>query len=650
MTGYFEIISTSTPHIYHSALVFTPKTSIVRKLYETHARPFVRAVHGVQLSWDQSTTTKTCSYAIELAVWSQCGRFIAITPRDTVLVDILDSATLQRLQTLESPEDIPTIYRGLAFSPGSHVSTSCSAGSKGGNASENWELSVVSWDLQTGGIIGTVKRQGPDAHITRTPHIAHSMNGKTVGVFHWRYCGRPTISIFDIVSGVHTHSHSFPCPFSDMPWSWYSPLLGDIWTHGESLRFPILKGSTVTIWEVGFASGAMPTEVETLSLPLAESPDVEQVLLLPTSCRLAGTISHKLWVWDVRNPKSLLSHLGVKSNPRMSFSSDGRFFACSATGSDIYLWKESPTGYILLETLASSAKYPELLLSPNGELIVAFGDRTIQLWRTKGFTTPFGVLARSIANFVLDFSPDETLAVVARKKDKVVKIIDLKSGAQPLIIDASMEVYGLRVTKNIIVVIGGSKVIAWKLPSGDRVPNASMNVGDSARTINFHGRQKDHIPVTASISPDLSHAALTTKDVLHQRLHIYSVSTGECRWSEVISGDTPWFTPDGRGIWCALDSGEALEWRITDYGYGDTSFTRSSEVVDVKHPPEGYPWGSSRGYQTTDDGWVLGPDGKRLLMLPPPWQSYPVRRVWNGRFLALLHGALSEPVILKLDS
>ena len=38
-----------------------------------------------------------------------------------------------------------------------------------------------------------------------------------------------------------------------------------------------------------------------------------------------------------------------------------------------------------------------------------------------------------------------------------------------------------------------------------------------------------------------------------------------------------------------------------------------------------------------------------LLQLPPPWQSCAVLRVWKGQFLALLHGRLSEPVILELD-
>jgi hypothetical protein len=36
-------------------------------------------------------------------------------------------------------------------------------------------------------------------------------------------------------------------------------------------------------------------------------------------------------------------------------------------------------------------------------------------------------------------------------------------------------------------------------------------------------------------------------------------------------------------------------------------------------------------------------------MLPPPWQSCLVQRVWKGWFLALLHEGLSEAVVLEME-
>ena len=699
-TGFFEIISASSPHIYHSALASTPRASIVRKLYEPYADPFTRVVHGAAMSWDLNTAATTLPYAIRVAVWSQCNRFIAIARGDTVAVDILDSSTLQRLQTLDSHQKTSALCGALAFSPdGRMLTCSGDGGGPGSGGGSSLELFLVSWDLQTGGIISTIREQGPGQHIAGNPSIAYSRNGKMVCIFYW-FHGSAMILTYDVVSGIRMHSHLLGSPFANGdPFSDHGSVSIDIWTHGESLRFVTTGPMTMTIWEIGFASGTTPMEVETLPIPdtvCSTFPShndyndlTERVRFLPVSCRLAIAHEGKVTVWDTRNSKSLLSHADPKCHPRISFSSDGSFFACSTTGTEIHLWKESRTGYRYHKTLTSSTEYSNPLISPNGKLVVAaggrairlwhtksfpattssiltrapqhfekivsFGDRIIRSWYTKSFTTPAsGLLTRTpqhTANFVLDFSPDGALAIFARREDNVVTVLDLESGVPQLIINASMGVYGLRVTMTNAVVIGDDKVVAWNLLAGDGVPNGSVGIGDSTWTLNFSGQRQGNV-VTASISPDLHHVAFVTFGLPGlRRLYIYSASTGEYIGHSTTNGNTPWFTPDGRGIWCAVSSGEAEVWTIAAYGYpGPSLLVREAPIVDGKHLPEGYPWGSSRGYQTTNYGWVLGPDGKRLLMLAPHWQSYPVRQLWNGRFLALLHDILPGPVILELEA
>ena len=567
-------------------------------------------------------------------------------------MDILDPVTLQRLQTLKSPQNAHAPHKALIFSPDSRVLTYSSGGGS--------EQSLISWDLQTGGVISVIRPRAPSGHTAKKSSIVYSMDGKMIGVVYWG-CNTTIILTYDVVSGVRIHSHLLGRPFSASgPLSGDIPFLNDIWTHGESIRFATIRpaAAAIIIWDVRFASGTTPTEIETFSIP----DDVRSVLhadrignftdlarLLSTKCRLA--LAHKggVLVWDTRNPKSLLSHTEIKCNAKMSFSSDGRFFACSTDEPEIYLWKESPTGYTLHGTVVSSAGGSTPFLSPDGESIVAFElqDRTIQPWHTKNFTTPSSTLStrapQYTTNFILDFSPDGALAVVAGWGDNVVTVLDLKSSVPQLIIDTTMGVYGLRVTRNTVVILGEGMMVTWNLPVGDCVPNARASTKDSTRTTNLSSWPEGDV-IAASISPDVQHVAFTTFGLL---LYIYSASTGECLGHSSTGGIVPWFTPDGRGVWCAAGSGIAELWTITENGP-----RRMFEVpaVDLEYPPEGYPWRSSRGYQTTSDGWVLGPDGKRLLMLPPPWQSYPVQRVWNGRFLALLDGILSEPVILELDS
>ena len=645
VTGYFEIIDASSQHIYHSALVVAPETSIVRKLYGSYAHPFTRIVRGATMSWDKNTATTIRPSGISLAVWSPCDRFIAIVWSGWTRIDVLDSATLQRLQTHQPALTLATVHETIVFSPDSRILSIS-------RYLDQW-LHVDSWDLQTGGIASAIKWEGQGLSVVGNPSIAYSTNGKMVGVL-CRYdddantANTADIFIFDVATGTHIHSHSLNSGI---------PLSNDIWAHGESLRFATVDAKSITIWEVGFSSGTTPTEVETLPSPDDFDPTVPpeggnrtaRVRLLSASCRLALNFRDKVLVWDIRNSKCLLDFTDTRLYPKMTFSSDGRFFACSTTESETYLWKESPAGYILHEILASSGPRSNPLLSPNGESIAVSNSSTIRLWRTTSFTVPpSNTLTRApqhTGNFLLDFSPDGTLVVVSTG-DSVVTVLNLMSGVPQLTIDTGMVVYYLRVIGNTVVVIGTQEVIAWDLPTGDCVPDATMSLEDSAWRTDLSGQQLDQV-LTATISSDFRYIAFATSnypDDFDHHLSIYSASTGECLGHGNTEGSTLWFFPNGCDVWCSSGR-EAEVWRVDD----ERKVLELQGTVDVEHPPEGYPWTSSRGYRVTDDRWILDPDGKRLLMLPAPWQSDELNRVWKGKLLTLLHGGLSEPIILDVE-
>ena len=234
--------------------------------------------------------------------------------------------------------------------------------------------------------------------------------------------------------------------------------------------------------------------------------------------------------------------------------------------------------------------------------------------------------------------------MVARKENSTVMVLDLKSGTPHLTIDTSIEVYGLRVIENTVVVIGDTKVITWNLPGGDYIPNARVNCEDCTQMIHFGNGHEGGRLVSTSISLDLHFIALT-KDWDHC-LYVYETSSGQCLVKLWTDADWVWFAPDGHTIWCTSHDGRADAWVIT--GSDRINLVHRTPVVDIEHPPHGHPWQSSHGYQVMNGKWALSPDRKRLLMLPPAWQSPGVYQVWNGQFLALLNGSLSEPVILDL--
>ena len=661
VTRHFKIISTSSPHIYHSALVLTPRQSIVQKLYKSHAQPFVRVVHGMPVLWDSSAAVSTFRSKIQPAVWSPCSRLIAIGSSNTKRVDMLDSATLQRLQSFEFSREVPSRPEALAFSPDSRMLTAVIC-----HDIPNTGGLVVSWDLQTGGVVSAIERKGYHDTKVGNTHITYSMNGRMVAALS-RYESSTTISIYDVASGVYMHDVCHGARTSQDP-ALGPPHVYKIWTHGESLRFATPRPAGIAIWEVGFAPYSTPAEIESLSTPdnavktcffkPKGKTDIAGTEFHPASSRLAFVCAETegtfiLRVWDTRASKLLLHHRDIGPSHQMTFSSDGRFFACITDGSGVYLWKESTTGYTLLEKLVPDSRNPEPSLSPSGGsiMIITFDSTsTIHLWHTKSFTpSTSNALAQtvhhSIQNFLLEFLPDRPLAVITRKKEKVLTVLDLESGVPQLTIDTSAEVYGFRPIKNTVVVIGDEKVICWDLPAGTFLPDASMNVGDSTQTITF-GKVKDSIVVAASISFDFRYVALIRHNLAgrrHNFLDVRCTSTGRTIREEIWVCAV-WFTPGERDIWCAAKN-EAKVFTITP-----DALDYVGTIAGFEYGSWGCPWGSSHGYKITDEGWILCRDGKRLLMLPPLWQShFREEQVWNGKFLALLHGELPEVVILELE-
>ena len=656
--GYFEIISASSPHIYHSALVLTPKTSIIRKLYESHARPFTRVVHGMPESWDSSNAVAVCPFKIKLAVWSSCNRFIAVSPKDFMTVNVLDSATLQQLQSFNFPSGEESVEpESLVFSPESRMVTCFSC-----HPPKSWrperDAFVVSWDLQTGCIVSAIRCQPSGRYVQGSARITYSTNGKTVAVLCW-YSFYSTISIYDVATGVFMHNvHHSDLGDVSRPKDGI-PALFDIWTHGESLRF-VTPGSktTINIWEVELAPGAWPIRVETHSVPninqrstfgqRRNNPLAVHTRFLPTLSRLAFNWGGSLRVTTCGARPSEFLICDTKDAtffPDVTFSSDGRFFACP-TAESVYLWIESSTSYVLHAKLTSGKP----LLSPNGESIVTLNGPIIRLWHTKTLTTPAAGISTGPSHrgdFVVEFHPNMPLGMVVRQGDDMVTILDLSSGIAQSTINAGMEVYGLRVTESAVVVIGSEEVVAWNLPGGGNHSGATTGIEDSIYTITLGNNNPNKTVVAASISLNLDYIVRAREAIGGcYHLSIYRSSTHHHLRSVYVKGNTLWFAPNGHKIFCTTDGNNGDVVEISQSGHVSSTPVAN---IDSEHQSWRFPWSPPPGHRVTNDGWILGLNGRRLLILPPPWRSSAVRRVWNGQFLALLHGELPDPVILELE-
>jgi len=566
---------------------------------------------------------------IRTAVWSPCSSLIAVVcGRSKATIEILDAATLGQLTILHYPLGELGGPPWLAFSPDARLLTW--SGETPGD--------FISWDVQTGVVVSIIP-SGKCGHILDRSSVTYSACGTMFGA-SFRNGDTFTISIYSVRSHACIASHLVD-----------GTALHRIWTHGNCLRFAATTTDSIKTWEVGLTPAHSPTEVGSLCPP----DNVRHFSFHPTPSRLAFTSRGEVKVWDPQGSKFLLESAHDKWSRRVSFSLDGSFLACGTSGPEFYLWKESPTGYTLHRKLATDSEGSEPLISPCGQSIIAFGGSTVQLWRTTDSTTPLSITPSQISqrsenNLIVVFSPDKTLAAVARMEDKTVTVLEPKSGVSRLIIDTGTKVHGVGVAGSTIVVVGDGHITTWNLPSGSRDSTPKANINNRLWTTPFN-----HPPFpssgsrpTASVSPNLCHAAIVEHRHAGSHLHLYDLRTGDCLASVPTGSETsPWFAPDGREIWCVTDGGEADLWEIVKNGEpATTSLEHRGSPI---HLPDGFSWQPPHRYSVGESRWVLNSSGKRLLWLPPNWRSDGWSRMWGGQFLALLDHKLPDAVILELE-
>ena len=674
VTGFFEAISISSPHIYHSALPLSPKMSTVWRLYEQYAHPLTRIIQGVPMLWDPVITSIKCSNKIIGAMWSPCNRFIAVAEEGFGEVQILDAVTLKRLKILVSWSNyiwLPT------FSPKSHLMMCFDS-----------KLGVFfNWDIQTGVLVSEIPVEGGSDRslLSITYSICETMFGALFGGY-----ATTTIVIYNVLSCKPLNCHLIE-----------GVCTSGIWTHGECVQFATLELESITIWEVEFTSEYPPKEVGSLPTPTSFDP-LGEFVFLPSLFRLAFLCkaTHKtVFVWDAQYSKLLLCSTAVCSFWEMDFSSDGHFFICRNGQSEIYFWKESQTGYIPYQKFQFHGNIPRFCFSPDGQSFVIQSTLSLQLWHTTDLATPpsnaptpnllqnvylppgnspatplvikwlerMTTTIRSVlpftswdttdftnvptqtlsgvGSFVLGFSPDGSLAVVARKWGETAAILDLKSGILQMVVDAGIKIDALGVNGSTIIAVGNRRIITWNLPSGDCIVNARINTNDSVQMTRLDYSSWLAYSLHTTISPNLDHIAITFSRERSSHFVIFDVSTGKHLASSTSSQylGVPRFTPDGCELWCY--GKETLGWAITK---GSKSGVTLTCLNKTGSPSGQYLWKSPNGHQITDNGWILSSGRKQLLWLPPYWQSSGHSVVWGGQFLALLHHEIPEPVILEL--
>ena len=581
-----------------------------------------RVVQGLPVSWNPVVAIASAKGLYIPYVWSPCNRFIAVPKKGGV--QILDAVTLEQVNTLCYPNSPGGEW--LSFSPNGQFLT------------QFGEEKVVSWDLQTGGLVCTTLLE-PQPSFGDLLSSTYSVDGKMFAIL----CESGTNSViatYDLFSGTYTNSY---CALD-------GHIITPIWTCGECFRFTVVKSESVTIWEGGFTLIDTPTEIQILPVP-DEFAGAKAYLFLPTLSQLAFTPSDTIVIWDTKSSMFLLNS-GPISLPYLSqhhlsgavFSSDGHFFIYLTPEHEVYVWKKSLTCYVLHQkrTISGNCMYLIPVISPSGRSFIVVTEEIIHLCQTED-QIPLSTHAPIYFPFTLVFSPQNEWAAFAHDGGKEVTVLYLQSSHPQLVIDTDTSVTHLGLTGSTIVVADQNKVATYNLPGGNSTSNTRMNNEDSVQTITIKNTSR-----VLSISPNLDYIACGTKELNDDKLEIYELSTGKC----IVDATLPihiqraWFTLDGYTVWAKYGGNKLSGWKIIQDS--ESGVTKLEAIEPHVSPPERSPWESSTcGYQIVDDVWVLSPTQKRLLWLPPHWRTDKKNRVWNGNFLGLRHPKPREVVILE---
>lgn len=693
VTEFFEVINMSATHIYTSALVLTPQSSIVRKLYDRYVRPSPRVVVGLPESWDPRIASAILSTQLPDVTWSPCSRFVAIST--STGIEIRDSTTLEKLSALESPMSLSSSAVTIAYSPnGRLLACACTRPS-------SFEVAIAIWDIQTGGIVKAIHGGEPGYPCS----MLFSSDGKMLSVACGKRPCRWTVCTFDTASGERG--------FSDEFGSMFDPVF---WTEKDSIRFATSYQDGDNLhtdtWEINPTSNGHPAKIESFCLRHEFDSDNYQMFFSPTSLRVAFVSVRSTVIRDARNSNILLESSASRTLGSYAghFSPDGSLFACTEH-QDVHIWKATPEGYTLWSRFPlrfSTAPGGAFAFSPDMGSVIGWGLGIMEVWKLDHPVDP--PLSEMPPDFwnshLVGFSTDGVHVAIGRASTNIVTVIDLRGGISKLIADADTGIMDVKMVGESVFVLGDVGVVSWDLAAGSHQEEGHgvrrVGLEESLTIVGILDEEYEYALEPRLLDDQCQKVVLTAaNDIL-----VFDADTG-IRLAEYSSPErfTDFrFSPDGQQLWVTFvhlegdDSGDedsegdnggsdegdesegdasegdesegdcqlgvGKEGDVSGLMGGETS-EEGLEIVEDEETgeftlallpsdtqPPRHPWKSSKGYKI--DGvaiqWVLDCDGKRLLWLPPHWRMTDEKMWrWNEDFLLLRKSTFPEPVVIKLS-
>ena len=591
MTKFFEPISVSATHIYHSALELCPLSSIVRKLYYDRCHRitrFPRVAIGTQDSWD-STISFSGKDNYEFCTWSPCGRFVAALTRK--IVEIRNQLTFELLTVLQSTRGDP-LHQPMcppAFSPDGR-SLACDISNV-----------IVIWDIQTGGVAREI--EGCKGMVS----LEWSLDGRTIATTLGYGFSTSSVRTYDVASGTQLFAEEFE-----------SGVVRHLWAYEKSFRFLTTALSKddrtfkISISEIG------PTLIEVESFDVESGWKFPEFSSFSPSTYRASILGYrKLRVLDIRS-SDCLSEEGDFTSPQ--FSSNGSLLAASHWDS-FRVWKHTSNssyisfGEFLLQHLpVSSQNKFSLQFSPNSSSILFWFQNVLRVQHLHDLSATPTACGQHAA-----ISCSGNRIATAHKSESIVTIIDLRSQAPPHFIHTGMEIQELFITGNVLLVGSSKEVVAWLLTE-----EGTMGGG-------FDNKNTGHSNSIWTISSPSWRCLFWVKGqigVIHTGgLLCFNYHTGTGEPLHTFDNPRP---------------------RLHFYQQYDPQRDRNLRHPNPSQhdiPPE-VRWLIPH-ITKQEIGWIMDPEGRHRFWVPVEWRKHWDPIHWHHNITTLFSNRRGQPVIIK---
>lgn len=556
-------IAQSTPHLYLSALPFSPTNSTFATRFSEKFSKLPKLAKGRDEDWPivQITAEGHTSY-VWCVVFSPDGQKIASCADDET-IRIWDAET--GLQIGEALDGHTDTVLSVAFSPNGKLITSSSD-----------DCTIRLWDTETGSerwSTGDVHSKSVTA-VTYSPDgtlIASGSHDNTVRLWDVETGGQVGKPYEGHTDGIHAVAFS---PDGKRIVSGSMDQTIRIWevTAGSAVR--TLQGHAGDVYSVAFspdgkwiASGSSDTTIciwdaETyvkLGEPLDNHTDeVKSIAFSPDNKRLvSGSDDNTICLWDVETGQQIGDPLTGHTETVTSvvFSPDGKRIASGSDDYTIRVWDAEPKVQVRHSMEDHSGFYLPVAISPDGTQIASsLGDDTMFLWDTKTgaqIDGPFEGHTGSI--FTIAFSPNGN-RIASGSDDCSVRLWDAKTGTQigePLQ-GHSDEISCVTFSPDGTRLASGSldcNIHIWDVATGQKIGLPFKGHTESACWVAF--------------SPDGMQLVSGSHDTT---IRLWDVETGS-QIGSTLEGHDGWvcsvaFSPDGKKIASGSDDTDVRLWDV----------------------------------------------------------------------------------------